>query len=338
MAKLFTNYSLKNHNTFGLDVRCEYFFKFSEVSEIQQFLISEPKLIALPTLILGGGSNILFTKDFAGLVIYPQNKKITKLKEDNENVWINAESGVSWDDFVKYCVEGNYGGVENLSYIPGNIGASPVQNIGAYGVEVKDVIDSVEALEILTSKKHTFSNSDCRFDYRDSIFKNELKNKFIIVNVTFKLTKNHILTTHYGNIDEELKNYPHINIQTIREAIINIRKRKLPEPTEIGNAGSFFKNPIISAKKAEKLKEKFPNIVLYKTSEIEFKVAAGWLIEQCGWKGKEINGAGVHQNQALVIVRVGDATGKDIVNLSKKIQKSVKEKFDVEIQAEVIFL
>jgi len=338
MAKLFTNYSLKNHNTFGLDVRCDYFFKFSEISEIQQFLISEPKLITLPTLVLGGGSNILFTKDFAGLVIYPQNKKITKLKEDEQNVWINAESGVSWDDFVQYCVEKNYGGVENLSYIPGNVGASPVQNIGAYGVEVKDVIDSVEALEILSAKKHIFSNSDCKFDYRDSVFKNELKNKFIIVNVTFKLTKTHTLTTHYGNIEDELKNYSHINIQTIREAVIAIRKRKLPEPSEIGNVGSFFKNPIISAKKAEKLKEKFPNIVLYKTSETEFKVAAGWLIEQCGWKGKQINGVGVHQHQALVLVKVGNATGKDIVNLSKKIQKSVKEKFDVEIHTEVNIL
>lgn len=338
MSKLFTNFSLKNHNTFGLDINCDFFFRFSETSEIQQFIISEPKLISLPILILGGGSNILFTKDFNGLVIYPQNKKIKKIKEDNDYVFIKSESGVSWDDFVKHCVNENYGGIENLSYIPGNVGASPVQNIGAYGVEVKDTIYEVEAIEISTANIFTFSNLECKFNYRDSIFKNEFKNRFIITSVTFKLSKIHNLITHYGNIEDELKNFSAINIQTIREAIIAIRKRKLPEPSEIGNVGSFFKNPIITVERASKLKENFPNIVLYEHSKFEIKIAAGWLIEQCDWKGKQINGAGVHQNQALVLVKVGNANGSDILYLAKKIQESVKRKFDVEIETEVNIL
>jgi UDP-N-acetylmuramate dehydrogenase len=334
MKHLYNNYSIKEYNTFGIDVKAKYFFEFTEIEELTT-LLENQEFRKLQKLVIGGGSNLLFTKDFDGLVIYPQIKGIKIINETDNEIYINAGAGNDWDSFVEYCVSNGYGGTENLSLIPGNIGASPVQNIGAYGVEVKDIIDTVEALNIETNKIETLTNSDCKFGYRNSAFKNKLKGKYIITGVTFKLYKKPKFTTHYGSVDEKLKEYTEINISNIRKIIIDIRDSKLPDHKKIGNAGSFFKNPVIDKSKAESLKLKYPTMPLYHVNEKHSKLAAGWLIEQCGWKGKRIADAGVHKDQSLVLVNHGNASGNDIIKLANKIIASIKSEFDVDLEMEV---
>ncbi|MCW3086476.1 MAG: murB [Bacteroidetes bacterium] len=330
------NQSLKKLNTFGIDASARFFSEFSSVEELKQ-LLSDPAFSNTPKLILGGGSNLLFTTDFKGLVLKNNLKGIELVNEDARFYYVKAAAGEVWHTFVMYCIAHNYAGLENLSLIPGNVGASPMQNIGAYGVEIKDSFFELEALKIADQTIHIFNNTDCKFGYRESVFKRELKNQFVITSVTFKLHKKPILNTTYGAIEKELEamGAKEVNIQNISQAVINIRSSKLPNPAEIGNAGSFFKNPEISRTIFEQLKNEFPAIVGYDLENGNVKLAAGWLIEQCGWKGKTFGDAGVHKLQALVLVNYANAKGNEIYDLSQKIMDSVKERFGVELEREV---
>lgn len=327
------NISLKNYNTFGIDVNAKRFIEVTSVYELQQLVKTEKDLF-----LLGGGSNMLLTSDIDKLVVYLNSKGISIDKEDENKAYITANAGENWHEFVLWAISQNYGGIENLSLIPGNVGTCPIQNIGAYGVEVKDVITKVEAVEIATGKLTSFSNSDCGFGYRNSIFKNEVKGKYIIVSVSFELTrKNHQLNTSYGVIETELtsKNIKNPTLKNVSDAVIAIRRSKLPDPKEIGNSGSFFKNPVISKSDFEKLHKKHLNIPHYIVSDDEIKVPAGWLIEQSGFKGKRFGNYGVHQKQALVLVNYGNANGQEIFELAKKIQQTVKENFNISLEIEV---
>ena len=330
------NYSLKKLNTFGIDAFAKYFAEISTLSELKE-LLSEPKFKSVPKLILGGGSNILFTKNFEGLVIKNNLSGINPIKEDEKYFYVKAQAGEVWHHFVLHCIANNYAGVENLSLIPGNVGASPMQNIGAYGVEIKDVFYELEALNTSTNAIEVFSHADCKFGYRESVFKRELKNKYIILSVTFKLNKKATFNTSYGAIEKELEamKVTEVGIAAISKAVCNIRNSKLPNPKEIGNAGSFFKNPEVTASQYIALKEKHPELVAYVLENSNYKLAAGWLIEQCGWKGKTIGEAGVHKNQALVLVNYANAKGNEIYSLSQQILDSVKEKFGVDLEREV---
>lgn len=330
------NYSLKKFNTFGIAAEARYFTEFSSIDEIKQIL-TDKKFTFTEKLILGGGSNILFTKNFDGIVLKNNLKGISIVNEDADYYYVKAAAGEVWHEFVMYCVKNNYSGIENLSLIPGNVGASPMQNIGAYGVEIKDTFHSLEALHINDYSIHTFSKNDCKFGYRESVFKHEFKNQFIITSVTFKLNKKPVFNTSYGAIEKELENMgvQQLSIQAISKAVCNIRSSKLPNPKEIGNAGSFFKNPEIGSEKFSSLKQAFPTIVSYDLPNGNVKLAAGWLIEQCGWKGKTIGDAGVHKLQALVLVNYNNATGNEIFNLSQQILDSVKNKFGVDLEREV---
>ena len=326
------NYSLQSLNTFGLSASAERFAIFKSINDLQNLL----KQISGPVFILGGGSNILITQDIKGTVLKNEIKGISVIKEDEHEATIKVGGGIVWHDFVMWSIENNLGGIENLSLIPGSVGAAPMQNIGAYGTEIKSVFIELEAVKISNKKVYKFNNKDCQFNYRQSIFKGQLKGKYVICNVTFKLSKNPNLNTSYGEIENELKimNTPP-SIKSISQAVINIRQRKLPNPKEIGNCGSFFKNPIISNVKFEFLKLKFPKIIGYPNGKDKTKVAAGWLIEQAGWKGYTNKGAGVHKNQALVLVNYGKAKGQDILKLSKDIQESIHNKFGIYLEAEV---
>lgn len=332
--KILENFSLKKYNTFGIDASSSFFTEVSSVDEIKEALL---KWKDSPRLILGGGSNILLTKDFPGIVIKINLKGIGIEKENKNFIYVKSAAGENWNEFVQYCVSRGYGGVENLSLIPGNVGAGPMQNIGAYGVELKDVFYELEALNIETLEIEKFNNAECKFGYRESIFKHEAKGKYIILSVTLKLNKVPVFNTSYGAIEEELKamNVHELSIAVISRAVCNIRKSKLPDPTQIGNAGSFFKNPVVSREKYEALQKEFPTIPGYKNSETEIKLAAGWLIEQCGWKGVTTGETGVHKKQALVLVNYGNAKGKEVYDLSQKILDSVKEKFGVLLEREV---
>ena len=338
MGNFEENFSLKKHNTFGINAKAKFFTEFDSVLKLKDILNSNIYKNN-KTFIIGGGSNILLTQDYDGLII--QHRIIgTYILEDNDNnVIVEVGGGVNWHEFVIWSVNQELSGVENLALIPGTVGASPIQNIGAYGMEVKETIQKVTALEIETQKIRTFSNKDCNFEYRKSIFKEELKNKFIITKVEFKLSKTPLNKTTYGAIEEELKNLNlQANPKNIADAVINIRNRKLPNPSEIGNSGSFFKNPIISTERFEELQKEFPNIVGYKMSNTETKVAAGWLIDNAGLKGYRKGDAGVHKNQALVLVNYNNASGQDIINLSKLVQKVILEKYGISIEAEVNFI
>lgn len=331
------NCSLKQYNTFGIDAYARNFAVFEHKDALNELLdlsANENKLI------LGGGSNLLFTKDVEGWVLKNEISGIEVLKEDNEFVYIRAGAGVNWHTFVMHCVNNNWSGIENLSLIPGNIGASPMQNIGAYGVEIKDVFEEMEAFHLFDKAIVIFSNTDCAFGYRESVFKQQYKNQFAILNVTFKLRKKPLFNTSYGAINAELEamGVTQINIQNIAQAIINIRSSKLPNPKQIGNAGSFFKNPTVTKQRFEELKSDQSLIVGYDNEDGTVKLAAGWLIEQCGWKGYRRNDAGCHAKQALVLVNYGNATGADIYNLSTEIMQSVKQKFGVELEREVNIL
>jgi UDP-N-acetylmuramate dehydrogenase len=334
MEEFYSNKSLKDLNTFGIDVNAKYFYEFSSIDEIK-FFLKRSAYNDMPRLVLGSGSNILFTEDFQGLVFHPLIKGIAKLKETKDYVFVKSGAGENWDDFVNYCVSNNIGGLENLSLIPGTVGAAPVQNIGAYGVEVKDYIYEVETINIDNCEIEYFTKESCNFDYRDSVFKNKLKNKYIVLNVVFKFSKIHCPVTNYGNIEIELNKLKSRKINDLRDLIINIRKSKLPDPAIIGNAGSFFKNPVIECSLSESLQKKFPSIPCFNVKNGKTKISAGWLIEKCGWKGKKINSAGVFDKQALVIVNYGIATGKEIMKLSEEIQKSVFNEFGIKLEPEV---
>jgi UDP-N-acetylmuramate dehydrogenase len=327
------NISLKKYNTFGISVFAKRFISVDSVYELQQLLKVEKDFF-----LISGGSNMLLTRDIEKLVIHINTKGISIDKEDDNFVYLTVNSGENWHDFVLWCVSQNYGGIENLSLIPGNVGTCPIQNIGAYGVEVKDTITVVEGLEVASGKILTFSNKDCKFGYRNSIFKNTHKGKIIITSVGFKLTKkNHQLNTSYGAIETHLISNKITNptLKDISDAVISIRKSKLPDPKEIGNSGSFFKNPVIPMSQFLKLKKEHPTIPSYLVSDTEIKVPAGWLIEQSGFKGKRFGDAGVHHKQALVIVNYRNASCQDIYELAKKIKQTVQKKFKISLEIEV---
>ena len=334
--EILKNQTLKYYNTFGIDVSAKYFVAANNMEDIISALgfVRENKL---PMMLFNGGSNMLLTHDFDGLVL-KLNLKGTEIVAENEDfVEVKVNSGENWHEFVQWALQHDFGGLENLSLIPGNAGTAPIQNIGAYGVEIKDSMKELSALEIATGNVQRFTNEECKFGYRESVFKNELKNQFIILDVTFKLTKrNHRLHTGYGAIQSELKklNIQKPTIQDISKAVINIRQSKLPDPKDIGNSGSFFKNPVISKSDFEEIQKKHPEISAYPSGG-EVKVAAGWLIEKAGWKGKRFGDAGVHEKQALVLVNYGNATGQEIYDLSQRIVEDVKEKFGIRLEREV---
>jgi UDP-N-acetylmuramate dehydrogenase len=329
------NFSLKKYNTFGIEAKANQFVAVHTVAELKMILEqnqNENKFI------LGGGSNMLLTKDIEALVIHIDLKGKKIVKEDEDFVWIECQAGENWHQFVLWNIEQNFGGLENMSLIPGNVGTTPVQNIGAYGTEIKDTFVSCEAMNILSQEMKTFTNTECHFGYRESIFKNEVKDQYIITSVIYKLTKrNHKINTSYGDIQAELvkNNITTLTLKDVSNAVIAIRKSKLPDPAELGNSGSFFKNPILLKTAFEKIHKIFPEMKFYDVSETEVKVPAGWLIEQTGLKGKRFGDAGVHKNQALVLVNYGAATGQEILALSKKVQDTVFEKFGIHIEAEV---
>ncbi len=332
------NISLQQYNTFGIDVKAKLFADFSSLQKLQEILAYARQLSPnTQKLILGGGSNLLFTKDVDGLVLKNEIGGIEQVKEDEDFVYLRAGAGVNWHAFVQYCVQQNLGGAENLSLIPGNVGASPMQNIGAYGVEIKDLFEELEAYHINDKSVVKFLNSDCAFGYRESVFKHQYKNQFVILNVTYKLWKKPLFNTSYGAINQELEQMgvTELSVQCISQAVINIRSSKLPDPKVIGNAGSFFKNPSVSKEIYHELLKEFSSIAAYANADGTMKLAAGWLIEQCGWKGYRKGDAGCHAKQALVLVNYGHATGKEIFDLSEEILQSVKTKFGVELEREV---
>lgn len=334
MIKLHKNLSLKQYNTFGIDVKANSFIEFTNDEDL--LTIFENRLLDSNHIVLGGGSNMLFINDFNGMIIYPAIKGFNIVTEDNDHVYLEAGAGEKWDDLVEYAVSSNLGGIENLSDIPGHVGASPVQNIGAYGTEVKDSIYLVKGFFVDKGSCFEYSNSSCHFDYRNSIFKQSLKGKVIITSVIFKLNKKPVFNLEYGALKTEVVKRGEVNLRNIRDAVINIRRSKLPDPLIIGNAGSFFKNPVVDSSIVEKLKEKFENIPVYVSGENgKLKIAAGWLIDQCGWKGYREGDAGVHKDQALVMVNYGNAKGSDILSVAEKIKVSVMEKFGVTLEPEV---
>lgn len=294
-------YSLLPHNTFGLEAKADTFIEYSNIEDLKSILTNK-ELFSSPYMHIGSGSNLLFTSDFKGTILHSKIDGIDIIEENNDYVLVRVGAGVDWDNFVGYCVSNEWAGAENLSLIPGEVGASAVQNIGAYGIEAKDLIVRVETLEIATGSERTFSNQECEYSYRKSIFKNKLKNQYFITYVTFKLNKTAVFNLEYGNIKNELEKYAEVSLKTIRQAIIDIRNSKLPDPKIEGNAGSFFMNPIISRELFITLQNKYPNIPHYDVDENLVKVPAAWMIDQCGWKGKCLGNAGVHKNQALVLV------------------------------------
>lgn len=334
-----TNVSLKPYNTFGIAANAKYFVEVSDIEQLKEIL-QHPDFQGVERLILGGGSNLLLTKDFDGIVIKVVIKGIEKYREDEQNIWLKAGAGEIWHDLVLYCVNNGYAGIENLSLIPGTVGAAPMQNIGAYGVEIKEVFESLEAIEIKTGKSRIFTKEECQFGYRESIFKHAVKGEYVIVNVSFKLNKTPVYHVEYGAIKDTLAEMgiERLSIKAISDAVISIRQSKLPNPAEIGNAGSFFKNPEIPKAQFDLLKEQFPAIPSYPVNELTVKVPAGWLIEQAGWKGQRFGNIGVHARQALVLVNYGNGKGNEIKELSQKIQDSIKEKFGIQLSAEVNFI
>ena len=333
------NISLKPYNTFGIDAKARFFISIDSVEKLKTVLSLE-QFKSAKKLFIGGGSNLLLLNDFDGLVIKIEISGIDKVTETENGVILKAGAGVIWHDFVMYCVDNRFYGVENLSLIPGTVGAAPMQNIGAYGVEIKDVFESLQALNTSKLEIETFNLEKCRFGYRESIFKHEAKDKYVILNVSFNLQKNGNLNLEYGAIKDTLSQMQISNptLKEVSEAVISIRKSKLPDPAEIGNSGSFFKNPEIPKTQFEKLKEKYPNAPSYPVNENLVKVPAGWLIEQAGWKGHREGNVGVHARQALVLVNYGGGTGIEIKALAEKIQKSVFEKYVIEINPEVNFI
>ncbi|MGB4844664.1 MAG: UDP-N-acetylmuramate dehydrogenase [Ferruginibacter sp.] len=332
--------SLKQYNTFGINAAAKFFAEFKSIDELGElFEFAEPQTTNRKpkSLILGGGSNILFTKDFEGLVLKNELKGIKEIKEDEHHVYVQVGAGENWHQFVLHCIKKGWAGVENLSLIPGNVGASPMQNIGAYGVEIKDVFYSLEAYHVKDKKIVNFSLNDCEFGYRESVFKRKVKDQFVITDVTYRLNKISNYNISYGAVEQELEKMgiKNLSLQAVSQAVINIRSSKLPNPAEIGNAGSFFKNPEIQNSKFKILKDNFPEIVGYNLPNGNVKLAAGWLIEQCGWKGYRKGDTGCHEKQALVLINYGNANGSEIYDLSEEILESVKKRFGVVLEREV---
>ena len=325
------NFSLKNYNTFGIDVKAKQFVEVNSIIELKQILSKEKDVF-----VLGGGSNMLLTQDLDKTVVFVNTKGISTANPTENQIEITAQAGENWHEFVLWCIDNNYGGLENLSLIPGNVGTCPIQNIGAYGFEIKDTFKQLTAINIDTLEERVFSKEDCQFGYRNSIFKNELKGKYIITSVTFGLTtERHNTNISYGAIQEELNGNTSPSLKEISNAVIAIRESKLPNPKEIGNSGSFFKNPVIPTSLFSELKNTYPNIPSYPVSETKIKVPAGWLIEQAGFKGKRFGEAGVHKKQALVLVNYGNASGAEVFEIAKTIQKSILEKFSIHLEIEV---
>jgi UDP-N-acetylmuramate dehydrogenase len=330
------NASLKAYNTFGIEVHTRYLIHISTVQDLQDYL-AHPTLSQLPRLVLGGGSNVLFTKDWIGVTLLNQLSGIEIINENEDEVVLKAASGENWHSLVMYSVDKGFGGIENLSLIPGTVGAAPMQNIGAYGVEVKDVLQTVNFFNFETRTTHTITNAECEFGYRESIFKRELKNKVFILSITLKLSKKPVFNTTYGAIQQTLDEMgvKELSVKSISNAVIAIRQSKLPNPAELGNAGSFFKNPEILNETYLGLKEKYPDMPGYKVGETLTKVPAGWLIEHLGWKGKVVGHTGNHKQQALVIVNYGGATGNEIYSHAQSVIQSVKDNFGIQLTAEV---
>jgi UDP-N-acetylmuramate dehydrogenase len=331
------NYSLLKHNTFGLDVKTRYFAEYETETDLQK-LLNDEFFFSQSFWHIGQGSNLLFLGDFDGIIVHSAIRGIEKIKEDDRSVWLKVGAGNDWDSLVAHCVENGWGGLENLSLIPGEAGASAVQNIGAYGAEVSERIEEVHAYSLETGEKLIFSNAECDYSYRNSFFKKlENRGKYYIVHVVYKLSKQPEYRLDYGNIREYLSGKP-VTLQAVREAVIAIRKSKLPDPKEIGNAGSFFMNPYISMNRFRQLKKLYPDIPHYPVDEEKLKIPAAWLIEQCGMKGKTVGGAAVHEKHALIIINQNRATGQEIASLAEEICKAVKEKFDIELQPEVNYI
>lgn len=335
--KFSQNFSLRNYNTFGLDVQAKYFYEFNSEEELK-LILQEDNLQNNKLLIVGQGSNLLFLNDFDGVVLHSAIKDIKVLEQKGDDVLLEVGSGVVWDDLVAYCVENNWWGIENLSLVPGETGAAAIQNIGAYGAEIKDVVQKVKTIEISSSLNRFFDVTECGYSYRQSIFKKELKDKFIITSVIIKLSCKALLNLSYQHLGQEVLKKGELNLQNIRSTIIEIRESKLPDPKVLGNAGSFFMNPVVAKDKYEALKQEYPQMPHYNVSATEEKIPAGWLIEQCGWKGKSTGNVGVHEKQALVLVNLGGAKGKDIVQLARQIQLSVADRFGIELIPEVNFI
>lgn len=334
------NVTLKNLNTFGMDVKANFFAIAQKIQQLSE-LLSFDEFRHLPKFILGEGSNILFTKDYPGLVIKMAIKGIHTFKEDDKHIWIEAGAGENWHDFVMYCVEHNYAGVENLSLIPGTVGAAPIQNIGAYGVELSNMFYQLKALHIKDATVRTFTNEECQFGYRDSIFKQDYRNQYIILSVILRLDKTPNFHIHYGNLKQtlEMMQIKNLNIKAISDAVMHIRRNKLPDPKKLGNAGSFFKNPIIPYAEFVKLQKLFPEIPYFTIAKDNtIKISAAWLIEQCGWKGKRFGDIGVYEKQALILVNYEKGNPQSIQALAEQIQQSVYQQFGIFLHPEVIFV
>ncbi len=330
-----SNFSLKNYNTFGIEAKAKQFTAVHSLAELKTVLVEN---LTEKKFILGGGSNMLLTQDIDALVIHIDLKGKKIIEENDDFVWVESQAGENWHEFVLWTIDQNFGGLENMSLIPGNVGTTPVQNIGAYGAEIKDLFISCQAMAIANQEMRTFQNEECHFGYRESIFKNEVKDQYIITSVVFKLTKHHHkINTSYGDILGELEknNIQNPSLKDVSNAVIAIRQSKLPDPKELGNSGSFFKNPIVLKSDFKKIYQQFPDMKYFEVSATEVKVPAGWLIEQAGFKGKRFGDAGVHKNQALVLVNYGNATGQEILAVSKNIQDTVFSTFGIHIEAEV---
>lgn len=334
--KIETNFSLLKYNTFGIKASCLFFLNYSTIEELEAFIADE-QWKSLPKLHIGGGSNLLFLSDYKGVVLHSSIKTIEKVQENEECVFLRVGSGVIWDDFVAYCVDHNLCGAENLSYIPGEVGASPVQNVGAYGVEAKDIISEVEVIDANTGEKSIYKGAECGFAYRQSNFKGPWKDRFYVHHVVFRLSKEPHFKLEYGRINEVLRGEK-ATLKTIREAIISIRKDKLPDPQTIGSAGSFFTNPVVSKAKFNELAKEYDKMPYFELGDDKYKIPAGWLIEQCGWKGKTVKHVGVYEKQSLIIVNHGGAVGSEVAELAEDIKNDVLTRFGIEIKPEVCYI
>lgn len=338
--QIIENASLKNFNSFGFDVSARWFCQYNSADDIKLIINKLGHLNDKKILILGNGCNIVFINNFDGLIIHPTNSYIKIVGESDDYCYVESGAGTTWDELVEWAVNNNLGGIENLSLIPSSVGAAPVQNIGAYGCEAKDSIEKVNIVKLEDGQSSTLTNSDCHFGYRDSIFKHELKDKYLVDSVIFRLSKKPTFTTHYGSLNSEIEKLGKPTLKTVRQAVINIRDSKLPDPKLIGNVGSFFKNPTIDAKTASTLILQYPEMVHYPTENGKIKIAAGWLIDKCGLKGyvNKAGNAGVHKNQALVLVNLGGATGQDIIEVAEYVQDTVFNKFGIKIEPEAIII
>ena len=337
MIKIFENYPLDSLNCFNVKARAQYYCPLNNKNDLSE-LMTTPKFRENKKLILGGGSNILFTADYSGICVHPEMDNIKLIKENNNHSFIEVESGYDWDKFVEYTISKNLSGLENLSYIPGTVGASPVQNIGAYGVEIKDFVEGVNVVDLNTGEYFSLSNTECEFEYRNSKFKKDNTNRYLILSVIFRLNRYPKLNLEYSGIVEKLKNTTKPSVSDVREAIRELRNEKLPDHKILGTAGSFFKNPIIKVNVLESLLNSYKLLKFFELPDGEAKISAAWLIEECGWKGKQIKDAGVYENQALVLVNHGNASGKEILELSEKIRESVFSRFGIQLKPEVTII